>query len=132
MLAREVDIRSEEDVLEYFPYRYVDRSRIYEIRELTADMSYVQVVGRFVTKEIVGVGTKKRMTARFVDGTGEMDIVWFKGLNYIVNQINTTDVYLLFGKPTVFGGRLNMAHPDLERNPDKAQFVGKLMPLYNT
>ncbi len=132
MLAREVDIRSEEDVLEYFPYRYVDRSRIYEIRELTADMSYVQVVGRFVTKEIVGVGTKKRMTARFVDGTGEMDIVWFKGLNYIVNQINTTDVYLLFGKPTVFGGRLNMAHPDVERNPDKAQFVGKLMPLYNT
>ncbi len=132
MLAREVDIRSEEDVLEYFPYRYVDRSRIYEIRELTADMSYVQVVGRFVTKEIVGVGTKKRMTARFVDGTGEMDIVWFKGLNYIVNQINTTDVYLLFGKPTVFGGRLNMAHPDIERNPDKAQFVGKLMPLYNT
>ncbi len=132
MLAREVDIRSEEDVLEYFPYRYVDRSRIYEIRELTADMSYVQVVGRFVTKEIVGVGTKKRMAARFVDGTGEMDIVWFKGLNYIVNQINTTDVYLLFGKPTVFGGRLNMAHPDVERNPDKAQFVGKLMPLYNT
>ena len=132
MLAREADIRSGEDVLEYFPYRYVDRSRIYEIRELTADMSYVQVVGRFVTKEIVGVGTKKRMTARFVDGTGEMDIVWFKGLNYIVNQINTTDVYLLFGKPTVFGGRLNMAHPDVERNPDKAQFVGKLMPLYNT
>lgn len=132
MLAREVDIRSQEDVLEYFPYRYVDRSRIYEIRELTADMSYVQVVGRFVTKEIVGVGTKKRMTARFVDGTGEMDIVWFKGLNYIVDQINTTDVYLLFGKPTVFGGRLNMAHPDVERNPDKAQFVGKLMPLYNT
>ncbi len=132
VLAREVDIRSEEDVLEYFPYRYVDRSRIYEIRELTADMSYVQVVGRFVTKEIVGVGTKKRMTARFVDGTGEMDIVWFKGLNYIVNQINTTDVYLLFGKPTVFGGRLNMAHPDVERNPDKAQFIGKLMSLYNT
>lgn len=132
MLAREVDIRSQEDVLEYFPYRYVDRSRIYEIRELTADMSYVQVVGRFVTKEIVGVGTKKRMTARFVDGTGEMDIVWFKGLNYIANQINTTDEYLLFGKPTVFGGRLNMAHPDIERNPDKAQFVGKLMPLYNT
>ncbi len=132
MLAREVDIRAEEDVLEYFPYRYVDRSRIYEIRELTADMSYVQVVGRFVTKEMVGVGTKKRMTARFVDGTGEMDVVWFKGLNYIVNQINTTDVYLLFGKPTVFGGRLNMAHPDVERNPDKTQFVGKLMPLYNT
>ena len=132
VLAREVDIRSQEDVLEYFPYRYVDRSRIYEIRELTADMSYVQVVGRFVTKEIVGVGTKKRMTARFVDGTGEMDIVWFKGLNYVANQINTTDEYLLFGKPAVFGGRLNMAHPDIERNPDKAQFVGKLMPLYNT
>lgn len=132
MLAREVDIRAEEDVLEYFPYRYVDRSRIYTIRELTADMSYVQVVGRFVTKETVGVGTKKRMTARFVDGTGEMDVVWFQGLNYIVNQINTTDVYLIFGKATVFGGRLNMVHPDVERNPDKAQFVGKLMPLYNT
>ncbi len=132
VLAHEADIRSEEDILEYFPYRYVDRSRIYQIRELSADMNYVQILGRFITKEIIGQGSKRRMSARFVDGTGQIEIVWFKGLNYIERQINTSDEYLLFGKPTIFGGRLNMAHPDLERNPDTAKFVGKLMPLYST
>ena len=132
VLTREAELETEEDVLEYFPYRYVDRSRIYAISELTADMSYVQIVGRFVSKEVVGQGTKRRMTAKFVDDTGSMDVVWFKGLNYVEKQVNTTDTFLLFGKPTVFGGRLNMAHPEIEANPDRAKFEGKLMPLYNT
>ncbi|MBQ2321380.1 MAG: ATP-dependent DNA helicase RecG [Bacteroidales bacterium] len=132
VLAREADIHSPEDVIEYFPYRYVDRSRIYTIRELTADMSYVQLIGRFVSKEVVGQGTKRRLSARFVDGTGSMEVVWFRGLNYVEGQINTSDEYLLFGKPSIFMGRMNMAHPDIERNPDRLQFSGKLMPMYNT
>lgn len=132
VLAKEADIQSETDVLEYFPYKYVDRSRIYKINELTADMSYVQLIGRFVAKEVVGVGTKKRLSARFVDGSGAMEVVWFRGLNYIDGQINTADEYLLFGKPTFFNGRMNMAHPDIERNPDRLQFSGKLMPMYTT
>ncbi len=129
-LMRTADIKTEMDVLEYFPYRYVDRSKIYAIKDLRPDMSYVQIMGRFLSREVVGEGSRRRLTARFTDGTGTIEIVWFKGLNYVVDQINATDTYLLFGKPTSFGNRMNMAHPEMERNPDKAQFVGKLMPMY--
>ena len=125
-------IMTEADVLEYYPYRYVDRSKIYAISELRADMSYVQIYGRFMSKQVVGEGSRKRLTAQFADGTGTIEIVWFKGMNYVADQINTTDHFLLFGKPTSFGGRINMAHPEMEREPDRAKFEGKLMPIYSS
>lgn len=125
-------IMTEADVLEYYPYRYVDRSKIYAISELRADMSYVQIYGRFMSKQVVGEGSRKRLTAQFADGTGAIEIVWFKGMNYVADQINTTDHFLLFGKPTSFGGRINMAHPEMEREPDRAKFEGKLMPIYSS
>lgn len=125
-------IMTEADVLEYYPYRYVDRSKIYAISELRADMSYVQIYGRFMSKQVVGEGSRKRLTAQFTDGTGAIEIVWFKGMNYVVDQINATDHFLLFGKPTSFGGRINMAHPEMEREPDRAKFEGKLMPIYSS
>lgn len=131
VLRREAELTTEEEVLEYFPLRYVDRSRVYEIRELTPDVGYVQILGRFVTVEAVGQGAKRRLVGKFADATGVLDVVWFKGVNYVLGQINTSDVFLLFGKPTVFAGRMNMAHPDIELGADKAQFVGKLMPVYS-
>lgn len=131
-LARELDIHTEMDVLEYYPYRYVDRRRIYAIRELTADTNYVQVMGRFVSCKTVGEGVKRRMVAQLVDGTGTLEVVWFKGLNYVEKQINSTDTFLLFGKPTAFGGRLNMAHPEMEANPDMERRGEAFSPMYNT
>ncbi len=125
-------INSEADVLEYFPFRYVDRSKVYNISELRPDMSYVQIIGRFVNKSVTGEGTKRRLVAQFVDDSGSIEIVWFKGLNYIENQVNTTDIFLLFGKPTSYGGRMNIVHPDMERNPDMLKIGGTLMPVYST
>lgn len=127
---RTADIKTEMDVLEYFPYRYVDRSKIYAIKEPEAGHELRPDHGQVHEREVVGEGSRRRLTARFTDGTGIIEIVWFKGLNYVVDQINATDTYLLFGKPTSFGSRMNIAHPEMERNPDKAQFVGKLMPMY--
>ena len=124
-------METEADVLEYYPLRYVDRSKIYAISELTADSSYVQIYGRFLSRQVVGEGTRRRLTAWFADETGKIEIVWFKGINYVVDQINSTDHFLLFGKPTVFGGRINIAHPDMEREPDCAKFEGKIMPIYS-
>lgn len=131
ILRREAELTTEEEVLEYFPLRYVDRSRVYEIRELAPDVGYVQILGRFVSVEVVGQGAKRRLVGKFADATGVLDVVWFKGVSYVQRQINTSDVFLLFGKPTVFAGRMNMAHPDIELGADKARFVGKLMPVYS-
>lgn len=125
-------IATESDVLECYPLRYVDRSKIYAIGELRADMSYVQIYGRFISRQVVGEGSRKRLSAQFADDTGVIEIVWFKGINYVVDQINATDHYLLFGKPTTFGGHINMAHPDMEREPDRAKFDGKIMPIYSS
>lgn len=125
-------IVTEADVLEYYPLRYVDRSKIYAIKDLTADSSYVQIYGRFINRQVVGEGSKRRMTAQFADDTGVIEIVWFKGINYIEDQINTTNHYLIFGKPTAFGGRLNIAHPDMEREPDCAKYEGKIMAIYSS
>ncbi len=130
VLNRE-DIKTELDVLEYYPTKYVDRSKIYAIKELRPDMSLIQIYGRFVSQEIVGEGTKRRLVAKFTDGTGVIEIVWFKGINYYATQINATSNFLLFGKPTSFGSRMNIAHPEMERDPDTAKFIGKLQPIYS-
>ena len=132
VLAKDVEVFTTDDLLEYFPRKYVDRSRIYTIRELTSDQAYVQLIGRFVSREVVGEGSRRRLVARFTDGTGVLEIVWFKGVNYVVGQLNSTDEFLIYGKPTLYGGRLNMAHPEMEKNPDRAKLGDSLTPVYTT
>ncbi len=130
MLATDMRIATYDDMLQLYPYKYVDRSHIYPINELRADMPYVQIRGRFYSLSTVE-GKQKRMVAQFTDGTGSIEIVWFKGLNYIKEQINSTDEYLLFGKPTVYGQHLTMSHPEMEKN-GAATEAGTLQPFYNT
>ena len=129
-LAADMRIVTYDDLLQLYPYKYVDRSHIYAIRELRADMPYVQIRGRFVSLTTVE-GKQKRMVAQFTDGTGSIEIVWFKGLDYIKSQVNATDEFLLFGKPTSFGQRLNMTHPEMEKE-GAATDAGTLQPFYNT
>ena len=131
-LERELEIRTGLDVLEHYPFRYEDRSHVMKIRDLTANMSSVQIMGRFLTRNIVGEGTKRRMQCRFADDTGAIDIVWFKGIGLVQDKINNHDVYLLFGKPTAFGSGLNMAHPEMEVNPDMDKLGGTMVPFYET
>lgn len=132
LMAKDIDVRSCEDLLSYFPFKYIDRSHIYAIRELRADMAYVQVRGHFTSLKTVGNGRNQRLAAEFRDSTGVIDVVWFKGLQYVRDQINPAEEYILFGKPTVFNGRINIAHPEMEKADKANSAVGTLQPFYNT
>ncbi len=122
-----------EDLLNYFPYKYIDRSRIFTIAELHPDMPYVQICGRFVDSKTVGEGKSKRLTAIFTDGTANINIVWFKYIDYTQKRINNTDEFLLFGKPTMFGSRMNIAHPEMVKyTASTSSEIMGLQPVYNT
>lgn len=115
LLSKELGISTVRQLLEYYPYKYVDRSRIYEIREIRSDMPFVQICGKILSFEEFSVGVrKKRIVAHFSDGTGVADLVWFANSQYITKQYKVGVDYVVFGKPTIYGGRYQLAHPDLE------------------
>ena len=132
ILRKEAEITSYEDLLFYFPYKYVDRSRFYTVAEVNENMPYIQLKGRILSFDTLGEGRTRRLVARFADGTGTIDLVWFKGLNYVTEKYKTNTEYIVFGKPTEFGHVYNIPHPDID-TPDKADQVAKgLTPFYNT
>lgn len=109
ILADSIGINTYGDLLEYYPYKYVDRSRIYTVREMTGDMPYVQAVGRILSWDVYEMGPRKqRYVAHFSDGTGVMDLVWFNGGKYARQTYKTGEEYVIFGKPSAFGGRINI------------------------
>lgn len=132
ILNKEINIFSLEDLLYYFPYKYIDRSRIFLIREIDGNMPYIQLKGKITFFETVGEGRNNRLVAKFTDGTGFIDLVWFKGLKYIVDKYKYNKEYIIFGKPTVFGSRLNIAHPEIEPAEDFTDKKASLYGLYNT
>jgi len=134
MLAQELDIETFGDLLEYYPYRYVDRSKIYHVRELTGDMPFVQVVGRILSFETFEQGLpKERVVAHFTDGTGIMDLVWFKFGKTAKTKYKVGTDYVVFGKPAVFNNRIQVAHPEMEEpTPTGPLSGGGLHPFYNT
>ena len=133
LLKQELQIVSYEDMLYYFPYKYVDRSKFYSVRELNPNMPYVQVKGRLKSLKTVGKGRQSRMTATFSDGTGIMELVWFKGHKYIKENLDANAEYIVFGKPSVFNGVINVIHPEMERVDATKQIVrSSLQAFYNT
>ena len=114
VLEKELGIRSLHDLLYYFPYKYIDRSRLYYVHEIDGNMPYIQLRGQILSFEEVGEGYRKRLVAHFSDGTGVVDLVWFKGLRFVTGKYKVRTPYIVFGKPTVFGGRVNIAHPDID------------------
>ena len=118
MLSQELGIETYGDLLGYFPYKYVDRSKVYTVRELTGDMPFVQVVGRILSFETFDMGPRKqRVVAHFSDGTGIMDLVWFNGGKYAKQNYKIGQDYLVFGRPSVFNNRIQVQHPDIECPP---------------
>lgn len=132
VLQKEVNITSFEDLLFYFPYKYIDRSRFYKVSEITANMPYIQLKGRISYFDEVGEGRTKRLVGKFSDGTGTLDLVWFKGLNYVKEKIKPGVDYIVFGKPAEFGHTYNIAHPDVDPVDQGAQVASGLTPYYNT
>lgn len=132
VLKTEANIVSYEDLLYYFPYKYVDRSRFYKVSEVTGSMPYIQLKGKIVLFDQVGEGRTKRLIGKFTDGTGTIDLVWFKGLNYVLSKLKANVEYIVFGKPTEFGHLCNIVHPDVDSVEDVEQVASGFMPFYNT
>lgn len=132
ILNKEIAVFTVDDLLHYFPYKHIDRSRIYAIREIDANMPYIQLKGQITAFETAGEGRKKRLIAHFTDGRGFIDLVWFQGQKFITEKYKTYTPYLVFGKPTLFGQKINIPHPDIDPyKEDSLQKMG-LMPYYNT
>ncbi len=132
VLNKELEIYSLHDLLYYFPYKYVDRSRIYLIREIDGTMPYIQLKGEILSFETIGEGRQRRLIAHFTDGTGIVDLVWFQGIKYIVSKYKQRQEYIVFGKPTSFNGRINIAHPDIDNAAELKVASMGMQPYYNT
>lgn len=115
ILSKELGIRSYGDLLEYYPYKYVDRSKIFHISELTSDMPFVQLKGKILSYEEVDIGKRNKMlVAHFSDGYGVVDLVWFRSAQYIIKSYKVGIEYIVFGKPSAYNGRFQFAHPDMD------------------
>ena len=115
ILSKELSIRSYGDLLEYYPYKYVDRSKIFHISELTSDMPFVQLKGKILSYEEVDIGKRNKMlVAHFSDGYGVVDLVWFRSAQYIIKSYKVGTEYIVFGKPSAYNCRFQFAHPDID------------------
>jgi ATP-dependent DNA helicase RecG len=133
LLMKELNVGNQEDMLYVFPYKYIDRSKFFKISDITSDVSYVQIRGKFTFFETVGTGRTKRLKSLFTDGTGTIEVVWFKGLKYIIDKYKPDVEYVVFGKPSVYAHQLSIAHPDIEtvaENSSGQKFA--MQPFYNT
>lgn len=132
ILNKEIDVFTVGDLLRWYPYRYVDRSRMYYVHEIDGSMPYIQLKGTIRAFETVGEGRKRRLIAHFTDGTGFIDLVWFQGIKFIESKYKLNQEYIVFGKPTLFQNRWNIAHPEMDAYLSEADRPDGLMPLYNT
>ena len=132
LLNKELGIYSYRDMLYYFPYKYIDRSKTYRIKEIDGNMPYIQLRGRILAYSTQGEGARRRLTATFSDGTGTVELVWFKGIRFITDKYKPGNEYTLFGKPTLFNGKINIAHPELDHVDDILDRNTGLQGYYTT
>jgi ATP-dependent DNA helicase RecG len=133
ILKQELKIVSYEDLLYYFPYKYVDRSRFYAIRELNTNLPYIQVKGRITALKTIGTGRQARLRASFSDQTGTIELVWFKGHKYVKENLDPRAEYIVFGKPGNFNGIIQVVHPEMDKVQDgQIKISAKLQAFYNT
>lgn len=133
ILNKELGIHSFGDLLEYYPYKHVDRTKIYKIRELTLEMPFVQIRGRILSYETFEMGPrKKRLVAHFSDGTDVMDLVWFSGVQYIKKSYKVGKEYIVFGRPGVFNGRFQLSHPEMDEVDSLVLNDMGMQPYYST
>jgi ATP-dependent DNA helicase RecG len=132
LLKKELKIFTFNDLLYYFPYKYIDRTKFYRISEITADMAYIQLKGHIVRFETSGEGARQRLIAHFRDESGVMELLWFQGIKWVKENYRPNVEYILFGKPSVFNGKVNMVHPELEPAISKQVTTGVFQAFYNT
>ncbi len=114
VLKKELGLATFEDLLRHFPYKYIDRTRFYKIREIEPELPYVQVIARITSKELLGDKRTKRLVIQAQDDTGVMELVWFQGIKWMEKTLIPGKAYVIFGKPGFFNGKAQMAHPEME------------------
>ncbi|NLY23750.1 MAG: ATP-dependent DNA helicase RecG [Bacteroidales bacterium] len=132
ILNKELDLFTLGDLLRWYPYRYIDRTRIYYVHEIDNSMAYIQLKGKITAFETFGEGRRKRLVAHFTDGTGFIDLIWFQGVRFIESKYKLNQEYIIFGKPALFNGKWNIAHPEIDPFMDESDRPGGLMAMYNT
>src|SRR5690606_33756954 len=130
LLNKELNIFTYGDLIQHYPFRYEDRTRFYSIREIEEEMPYVQLRGRVVSKELIGAGYKKRLVCHFEDGSGQIELVWFQGINWINERLKPGVEYVVFGKPNRFGSHFSIAHPEIDVVSVASEKAGVLQPVY--
>ena len=131
VLREELNIHTWHDLLYYFPFKHIDRSRLYKISELSTDMPFVQVRGQFLSFEEMGVGRKRHLVGHFTDGEMVMDLVWFARFQYITRSIKLHTDYIIFGRPAMFNGRINISHPDVDPADTLLLSKMRMQPYYS-
>lgn len=133
ILKKEAQIFTFGDLLKLYPYRYIDRTQFYSTQHIDNTQTYIQLKGKLKDIRELGEGRGKRLTAVFYDNDGEIDLVWFQGIKWILNAIDTKETYVLYGKPSWFNGKLNITHPDLEKlSTYTTEDAGTFRAMYNT
>ena len=134
LLRKELNVNTFGDLLQYYPFRYVDRSVIQRIRDINPHTQFIQLKGKVSGMRVIGEKQAKRLVATFRDDSGEIELVWFKSIDWAMRMLNTQAVYLLFGKPAAFNGTYNIVHPEMELFGEQvdAQTAKGLQPVYST
>ena len=132
ILNKEIEIFTVGDLLRWYPYRYIDRTRIYYIHEIDNILAYIQLKGKITAFETFGEGRKRRLVAHFTDGTGFVDLIWFQGIRFIEGKYKLNQEYIVFGKPNLFNGKWNIAHPEVDPFLNDSDLPQELMAMYNT
>lgn len=133
LLEGELGIKCFRDLLYNFPFRYVDRSKFYAVREIDSTSAYVQLRGRITQVSKVGEGRSERLVAKFTDGTGYIDLVFFKGIRWIEGKLKPSEEYIVFGKPTIYGHEYNFVHPEVEAaSAEKLSRTGSMSGIYSS
>jgi len=132
LLQTELNLFTYGDLIQHYPFRYLDRTQFYQIGELHEDLPFVQIKGRIKHKELLGEGRKQRLSVILADASGEIELVWFKGVKWMNTSLKAGTEYIAFGKPTLFNSRLNMAHPEIEDAAEVKTGQSYLQPVYST
>lgn len=132
ILKKELNLFTYGDLIQHYPFRYEDRTQFYRISELDEAMPHVQIKGSIRALETVGEGHKKRLLAHFYDGSGELELVWFQAQKWVARQLKPGVQYVVFGKPSRFGSKFSIAHPELELLSDQSDRTGYLQPVYHS
>jgi ATP-dependent DNA helicase RecG len=132
ILNKEIDLFTLGDLLRWYPYRYIDRTRVYYVHEIDSTQAYIQLKGRITSFETFGEGRRRRLVAHFTDGTGYVDLVWFQGVRFVESKYKLNQEYIVFGKPALFNGKWNIAHPDIDPFMNESDRPEGLMAMYTT